>query len=132
MKNPAIVAVMVVTSLTLGLVTGYGLGFRVLERPKPEPTPIQRHATGIASWYDYELNGKDKYSQRFATCASRDYPKGTMLTIINVKNNKQVTVRVNDYIEHVGRVIDLSSHAFKKIADLKEGVIPIKIIEKVK
>jgi len=125
-KGDTVLAILITSVVFGGL--GYGLGYK--DFTKPEPIPIQRQATGVASWYDYELNGHDTYSKRFATCASRDYPKGTTLTIINIKNNKQVTCKVNDYIEHVGRNVDLSSYAFKKIADLKEGVIPIKIMER--
>ena len=83
----------------------------------------------IASWYDYSLSGYPYYSRYNSTCASRDYPRETILKVINLKNGKSVECRVNDWIEHPERDIDLSSFAFKQIGLLRDGLLDVKIIE---
>lgn len=79
---------------------------------------------GLASWYAFK--GGD-----FA--ASRDYPKGAKLKVINQSDGenqgKWVIVTINDYGPDLWteRMIDLDKAAFFKIANLKEGVVPVKI-----
>jgi len=90
----------------------------------------------IASWYDYDLNASDQkcrsldcYSMTNDTCASRDYVRGTILSVRATESGKIITCRVNDYGPELGtgRAIDLSSHAFKQLADLKIGLINVTI-----
>ncbi len=73
-------------------------------------------------------NGR-KFDERRLTAASRDYPLGTVLRVVNTKNNRMVVVEVSDRIgrRFRGKRIDLSKAAFAKIADLDTGVIPVKI-----
>jgi rare lipoprotein A len=66
------------------------------------------------------------------TCASWDYKFNTRLRITNQNNQKNVEVIVTDRgparrLYAQGRIIDLSRRAFSEIADLKSGVIPIRI-----
>jgi rare lipoprotein A len=58
-----------------------------------------------------------------------DYPFGTWLKITNIANHKFVLVKVNDRgnFKKYGRILDLSKGAFAKIANLKQGVITVKI-----
>lgn len=79
-----------------------------------------------ASWYDYKLDGI-VWSKEHNTCASRTLKRYTMARITNLANGKTVDCYVNDYIEHPDREIDLSSHAFAEIADLKLGLVKVKI-----
>ena len=84
---------------------------------------------GKASWYDYQLKGYPNYSKTHLTCASRKYPRGT---ILNVRyKGKVIAVRVNDYGPEswTGRIIDLSSYAFSQLASLKIGVIVVEVWE---
>ena len=76
-------------------------------------------------------NGK-KMINNDLTCASWDYPFNTVLKITNLKNGKAVFVTVTDRgpakrLYNKGRKIDLSIGAFSQIADIKEGIIKIKI-----
>jgi rare lipoprotein A len=64
------------------------------------------------------------------TAACRDVPKGTIVRVVNTSNGKSVVVKINDYIGHRGRVIDLSSDAFAQLAPLGQGVIKNVRIEK--
>ncbi len=105
---------------------------------------------GLATYYDYDLDRKDQrcltnncYSMFHATCASREFKRGTILKVTNLDNLKSVECRVNDFgpmsckdrIKNgldtpdkcVEREIDLSSYAFKKIANTKLGLINVEI-----
>lgn len=96
--------------------------------------PLER-TLGVASWYDYSLDRKDQkclsddcYSMFNSTCASRDYPRGTILTVRY--KDKEVKCRVNDYgPADLSREIDLSSFAFSQLAPLKLGLINVEIYE---
>ena len=90
-----------------------------------------------ASWYDYDLPGHKDYSKFNYTAASRDYPKGTKLIVCAKPIStelKCVQVRVNDYGPdekiHPERIIDLSSAAFKELAPLSDGLVYVKVYEK--
>lgn len=82
---------------------------------------------GIASWYNYDLTNYKDYGKFNSTCASRFFKRGTMLKVKNIKNDKEVICRVNDYIEHPERVIDLSQFAFEQIAPLSQGLADVEI-----
>jgi len=60
------------------------------------------------------------------TCASNDYPIGTLLRIFY--NSKSIDVRVNDRLKNgTKNVIDLSKMAFTMLADTPKGRLKIKI-----
>lgn len=75
---------------------------------------------GHATWYKYK---------NCNCAASPDYPKGTLLTVTNLGNNKSLVVKVNDFgpdrALYPDRVIDLDKTAFSKIGNLKNGVIDV-------
>jgi len=96
------------------------------------PVDAKMTATGVASWYDYDLNGIE-WSISHDTCASRDFKRYGMVRVTNIDNGKSVECYVNDFGPELGqtpeRHIDLSSHAFKQISDLGIGLINVKIEE---
>jgi len=66
------------------------------------------------------------------TCASWDYPFGTVLKVTNLENGKSVQVVVNDRgpakrLYAKGRRLDLSKGAFACISDLKKGIISVNV-----
>ena len=77
-------------------------------------------SVGNASWYAYK-NGD------FA--ASPDFPKGSILKVINLENDKTIEVEINDWGPdrsiHPDRVVDLDKLAFKKIASLGDGIVKV-------
>jgi rare lipoprotein A len=95
---------------------------------------------GLASWYgsgnpDEGLNiftaDGSIFNPYALTCATRHYPFGTKLKVINLDNEKSVIVKVNDRGPAdwlPDRKIDLSKEAFSQIANLNDGLIPV-IIE---
>lgn len=109
-------------------------------------TATPAHASELkASWYSNQslvkegtwkrsggimANGR-RFDENALTCATRLYPLGTHLLITNLDNGKSVTVKVTDRIgkRFAKTRIDLSKGAFKRIANLKKGLIPIKVNE---
>jgi hypothetical protein len=73
-------------------------------------------------------NGKIFDDSKF-TCASRDFSLGSKLLVSNLSNNRSVVVRVTDRIgpRFKGKRIDLSKAAFNQIANLKQGIVKVKI-----
>jgi len=73
-------------------------------------------------------NGK-RFDENAFTCATRLYPLGTCLRVVNQKNGREVRVVVTDRIgaRFAKKRIDLSLGAFRVIADPKVGLVPVKI-----
>lgn len=102
------------------------------ERIIQEEEPIK----GLGTWYDYDLRTEDQkcrvddcYSKFNATCASRDFERGSILKVIY--KDKSVECRVNDFgpEEWTGKDIDLSTFAFRQLAPLHFGVLEVDIIK---
>lgn len=99
--------------------------------PKPKPTTTTtrkpttttttrppNQQTGQASWYDAPDG----------TCAHRTLPFGTILTVTNLDNGRQVQCRVADRGPYVqGRIVDLAKTAFDDLAPPSAGVIDVRI-----
>ncbi len=84
------------------------------------------------TWYGGKFNGNytysgEKFDMNKMTAASNHFPIGTKLKVTNKENGKSVIVRVNDKGAMSKYTIDLSKAAFKRIADLKTGVIDVKV-----
>jgi len=92
-----------------------------------QPTPIICH-TGIASWYNYRINGIE-WSRKHDTAASRTFKRYSTVIIRNLDTGKEIEAYINDYgpEEWTGREIDLSSHAFKELASLGKGLINVSV-----
>lgn len=92
------------------------------------------YQTGNASHYGGKHHGRRTSSGKVfdkngMTCAHMTLPFGTKLKVTNLKTGASVIVTVTDRgnFGKLGRVIDLSEGAFKKIAPLKQGVVNVKI-----
>jgi len=90
---------------------------------------------GIASWYGKEFEGRptangEIFNPSLFTAAHPSLPFGTILTITNKQNMKQVTIRVNDRGPFVSsRIIDLSMAAAEALDMINTGTAPV-IVEK--
>ena len=88
---------------------------------------------GIASWYGNEFNGRPTASGEIfddsqLTAAHPSLPFGTLLTVTNTYNNRQVTVRVNDRGPFVAaRIIDVSRAAAEVLDMIQTGTAPVVI-----
>lgn len=95
--------------------------------------PVGHTESGMASFYGNEFQSRktsngERFDQGKLTAAHRTLPFGTRLRVTNTQNSKSVVVRVNDRGPFAkGRILDLSSSAFKTIANLNAGVIPVRI-----
>lgn len=84
------------------------------------------------SYYANKFNGKktssgETYRHSKMTGAHKSLSFGTRVEIVNVENDKSVIITVNDRGPlKPSREFDLSQGAFKKIADLNEGVVKVK------
>jgi rare lipoprotein A len=97
--------------------------------------PVSRGHTesGMASYYGNEFQSRktangERFDQGKLTAAHKKLPFGTRVKVTNTQNGRSVLVRVNDRGPFVkGRIIDLSSSAFKAIAGINAGVVPVRI-----
>jgi rare lipoprotein A len=96
--------------------------------PPPDEEKCPKTITGIASWYDYRLDGI-VWSKNHLTAASRRFERYSYVKVTNQDNGKSVVVYINDFgpEEWTEREIDLSSHAFSQLAPLSAGLIKVKV-----
>jgi rare lipoprotein A len=112
-----------------------GCGKRVAARvPVPvKPASIGSTESGIASWYGVPYDGRrtssgEVFDMRAMTAAHRTLPFNTWLEVTNLKNGKQVDVRVTDRGPFVdGRIIDLSMGAAEKIEMVRDGIVKVRL-----
>jgi len=107
---------------------------------------FQSQASGLttkASWYSEASCKKEgtsgthtasgeRFDEDAMTGAMWDIPFGTIVKVTNTSTSKYVYITINDRgpsrkLVKKGRIIDLSKGAFKKIADLKQGIISVKV-----
>ena len=88
---------------------------------------------GKASYYGKKFHGRktasgEIYHSEKLTAAHRSLPFGTLVKVMNPKNGKCVTVRVNDRGPYAkGRIIDLSHAAAREIGLLSAGVMNVEV-----
>ena len=94
-------------------------------------------ATGIASYYGARFAGRktangERFNPSKMTAAHKSLRFGTRVRVTNLRNGRQVTVRINDRGPFVrGRIIDLSRAAASKIGMIQRGHARVRL-ERVK
>lgn len=100
--------------------------------------------TGLASWYSTEAckfnpqkscptaSGKSLYTlekDNVQFAASYDFALGRRVKVTNLRNGKSTTVEILDRgpNKRLNRTIDLGKASFAKIADTRDGIIPVEI-----
>jgi len=89
--------------------------------------------SGYASFYNKNLHGRrttngERYHNDSLTCAHKTYPFGTMLLVVNPKNNRYVVVKVTDRGPHTrNRMIDLSYKAASELGIVSAGVAKVEV-----
>jgi rare lipoprotein A len=82
---------------------------------------------GRASWYGEQFHGRrtasgERFDSNALTAAHPSWPFGTVVRVRNVRNGREVTVRINDRGPSVkGRIIDLSQAAAKALGMVSVG-----------
>lgn len=106
--------------------------FKPLDYDMVEQIPIQEEQPMLewkATWYDYKLWGK-RWSKNHSTCALRIKERYKKYKVCSKTTGKCVVCYHNDYWpkEETGKVIDLSSYAFKQLwVPLKRWVTEVEI-----
>jgi rare lipoprotein A len=96
------------------------------------PTTAPRPTTPPTTAAPVSANGEDGqatyYYYRPGECAHKTLPFGTVVTVTNVATGASTTCVVSDRGPYgAGRIIDLDSSDFAKIADIGQGVIQVHI-----
>ena len=108
--------------------------------PAASVTPDEPVATdradllrGHASWYGGVFNGRrtasgERFDMYAMTACHPTLPFGSMVRVVNLKNQRSVVVRITDrgYL-FKGRVIDLSFAAAQKLAMTKAGLAEVRL-----
>ncbi len=98
---------------------------------KPHDAAAAGKETGNASFYAKHFTGRktasgERYDPTALTAAHRTLPLGTLVKVVNPKNDKSVVVTVNDRGPvPKNRMIDLSGAAAKQIGMTKSGVTKV-------
>ena len=95
--------------------------------------PSGKTERGIASSYGNGFNGRktangEIYNQNTYTAAHKKLPFGTKVLVKNLRNGREVVLRINNRGPYVrGRIIDVSLKAAKDLGMLKAGVVPVEV-----
>lgn len=88
---------------------------------------------GVASWYGDKFHGnptssQEPYDMYAMTAAHKTLPLPTYVKVRNLRNNKSITVRVNDRGPFVhNRIIDLSYAAAMKLDMIRDGTSLVEV-----
>lgn len=113
-------------------------------RPPPPPSTIREVPTrpragvvavyeGKASWYGREQQGQltangERFNMHELTAAHRTLRMGTHVRVINLRNGREVVVRINDRGPYSrGRIIDVSYAAAVRLGMVDAGVVPVRL-----
>jgi rare lipoprotein A (peptidoglycan hydrolase) len=92
------------------------------------------HITGIASFYSPSLDGTltatgEIFKNSKYTAACNLYKLNTLVRVTNMRNGRSVLVRINDRMHpnmlKLGRVVDLSTTAAKKLHLGSKGIVKV-------
>lgn len=92
---------------------------------------------GLASWYGPNFHGKktangEVFDQNSISAAHKTLPMPSIVKVTNLKNNKELVIRINDRGPFVrGRIIDLSKKAAEILDIVRTGTakVRVKILE---
>lgn len=100
------------------ILTTLSLPTATADAPPRSPTPNPKPESGLASWFR---------TRRALAAAHRKFPLGARVRV-RARNGKSIVVTITDRGPFVkGRVIDLSSDAFRKLASLGTGLLRVTV-----
>jgi len=105
----------------------------LIELPSPRPALADNMTVNKAhaSWYGAQFHGNptangEMFNRHNLTVAHKELPFGVVLRIKNLRNGRQVLVRVNDRGPFIpGRSLDLSQRAAVALNMLHSGTAPV-------
>lgn len=86
---------------------------------------------GYASYYHDSFNGKktangEIFDNNLLTAAHKELPFNTVIKVKNLKNGKEVVLRINDRGPFVsGRILDVSRKAAIELDFIREGITEV-------
>jgi rare lipoprotein A len=95
--------------------------------------PKEKHEIGVASWYGQEFQGNttasgEVYDLNGLTAAHPTLPFGTTIRVTNLKNNKNILLRINDRGPHIRqRLVDVSWAAAKRLGFVRSGITRVRV-----
>lgn len=100
----------------------------------PQTVKNNHELVGKASYYGsqykstrHTANGEN-FNKDAYTAAHKTLPFGTVVKVKNLKNNKTVTLRINDRGPFIkGRVIDVTPVAARDLEMIHSGVVPVEL-----
>jgi rare lipoprotein A len=104
----------------------------IREVPPSGPRVIATYE-GKASWYGREQQGGptasgERFNMRELTAAHRTLRMNTHVRVTNLRNGRQVVVRINDRGPYGrGRIIDVSRAAAERLDMLNAGIVPVRL-----
>ena len=110
-------------------VNSNGMSRKQIEAIKNHP----RVQIGIASYYGSKFHKKrtangEIFNMYKVSAAHKTLPLGTKVRVINLKNGKSLTMRINDRGPFAkGRIIDLSYKAAQKLGFVNQGTTKVRI-----
>ena len=76
----------------------------------------------------YRTAPRSRFNPHGLTAAHRSLPFGTKLRVVNPRNGRSVTVRVNDRGPYVpGRIVDVSHSAAAELGMIGKGVTNVRL-----
>jgi rare lipoprotein A len=105
----------------------------IRELPEGGREGVSRVQEGRASWYGKEQHGRatasgERFNMYELTAAHRTLRMGTRVRVINLRNGRNVIVRINDRGPYSrGRVIDVSYAAARQLGMLDAGIIQVRL-----
>jgi len=114
---------------------GYPRPYRVGKQwYQPIPDAKGFRQKGTASWYGKKFHGRktsngETYDMYGISAAHKTLPFGTMVRVHNLRNGREMDVRINDRGPFVkGRIIDLSYGAANRLGVVGPGTAPVEIV----
>ncbi|WP_200975679.1 septal ring lytic transglycosylase RlpA family protein [Echinicola sp. 20G] len=109
-------------------------GFKAYSQPTLiEPDSTLLIEKGIASYYGRFFHNRktangEIFDMEGMTAAHKNLPFGTMVRVTNLKNGKEIIVKINDRLpQNSRRTIDLAKGAAKKLGMIQMGLAPVNI-----
>lgn len=116
--------------LPLLLLFAFAMNTTQAQTWRPDPSEQQ----GFATYYADRFHGRqtaygERYDRHAFTCASKDFPKNSLLRVTRLDTRESVVVRVNDRgpFGKESYIIDLSYAAAAKIDMIRDGRVQVKV-----
>lgn len=116
--------------LPLLLLLSFSLNPGQAQKWRPDPTQQE----GFATYYADRFHGRqtaygERYDRAAFTCASKDFPKNSLLRVTRLDTRESVVVRVNDRgpFGKKDYVIDLSYAAAAQIDMIRDGRVRVSV-----